>query len=207
VPHSPLLPRSLRPRPVALTSLLALIAVAVALVAPARTLAHTHRSACPASSAKRVKRAARACAKGGHRTRTHRRRAGRPALVGSTATQPTDRSSASGAETTRGSTQGGEADTSTESSEQLAASCDDGSEPVLAAEETFACDDGSEPSCVDGSELTLSNDGSQLLCSGSEADPEPEASEPEGGGEPAGDSPALPRQPSPPTSSHRSSGS
>jgi hypothetical protein len=206
VPATPLLPilHRLRPGP-ALASLLALIAIAVALVAPARTLAYTHhRSACPASSAKQRAHHVRACAKPSHRAKAHTRRAGRLVLV-RRAPKPTDRRSASTAYAPRGSARSAVTPPSPAPSDQLAASCDDGSEPALAAEETFACDDGSEPSCEDGSELVLSGDGSKLLCSGSA--PEPEAGEAEDGGEPAGDPAAPPRQPSPTPSSHRSSGS
>jgi len=200
VPDTPLLPSLHRPR-VALASLLALIAIALALVAPPRTLAYTHRSACPASSAKQRGHHARACAKRSHRAKARTRRAGRLVLVRPAAAKPR-----AGANATGGSVRG-IVTPPPAPSEELAASCDDGSEPALAAEETFACDDGSEPSCDDGSELTLSSDGSKLLCSGSGSEPEPEAGEPEDGGESAGDSPAPPRQPSPAPRSHRASGS
>jgi hypothetical protein len=45
-----------------------------------------------------------------------------------------------------------------------AASCEDGSEPVQVEPEVFECGDGSEPGCDDGSELTISSDGSKLVC-------------------------------------------
>jgi len=55
--------------------------------------------------------------------------------------------------------------TSASGTEFSEASCEDGSAPQrTGGSATYACEDGSRPSCEDGSQPTLSDDGSMLVC-------------------------------------------
>jgi hypothetical protein len=172
------LPISSRPHlPLAAALALALsLAVLVVLLAPARTLALGHTSACPRASSAQTGRRARACAKPVQPAKTHARHATRRhGTVRHAVKRHTSRHGARPAVThpkTNSKVSSAAALT------QVAAICEDGSEPALAGED-FACADGSEPGCEDGSELSLSSDGAALTCpvapedgSGSSGEPE-----------------------------------
>ncbi len=51
---------------------------------------------------------------------------------------------------------------------QQVSACDDGSRASAGAEGEYRCADGSEPSCPTGYELTISGDGSSLVCDSSQ---------------------------------------
>jgi hypothetical protein len=53
-------------------------------------------------------------------------------------------------------------------SDPVPPTCADGSFPYTPEGETFVCQDGSMPTCADGTAVTLSPDGSTLVCGGSE---------------------------------------
>jgi hypothetical protein len=126
----------------------------LAMAAPARALARAHRSSCRHTSTARVKRHASGCAKPrhaakGHAHRSARRHAATPAV--STSKGRTHvRTKATGP------SPGG--------ASRLPARCEDGSAPLLVGDEMFECEDGSEPRCEAGSSLTISSDGSALVC-------------------------------------------
>jgi hypothetical protein len=67
-----------------------------------------------------------------------------------------------------GQTQGESSEESAFGGEESAAEgvavCEDGSAPLANQEGAFSCDDGSEPRCEAGQIITLSSDGSTLLC-------------------------------------------
>jgi hypothetical protein len=129
---------------------------ALGLAAATPALAKAHRSACRPSSSAHGKSHRRACAKSPHKAKVHARHGSRRHGA-----QPAVTKAKTEAPTKRGGTKVGSRTSSPEP-----ASCEDGGSPVERQDEVFECEDGSEPGCDDGSEMTVSSDGSTLLCSG-----------------------------------------
>jgi hypothetical protein len=139
-------------RPIAAAGLLSLIALTALLAAPSRAPAASHASPSCVGAGTHSTHPARACTHRSRRGRSHPRRtgAGRTRLHAGTLPHA------------------GRGTRSTQArSAPLAVSCANGSAPLLDAEETFYCQDGSEPGCKQGASVTMSSDGSTLLCEAS----------------------------------------
>jgi hypothetical protein len=124
--------------------------LALTLGTPPQALARAHRSSCRHSSTSGSGHRHRACAKSRRKPAAH---AHRPA-------KHSHAKLAVGKVTTSATAVG----TTKASSKKVAASCEDGSEPLRVKDEVFECEDGSEPHCEAGSTLALSDDGLTLLC-------------------------------------------
>ncbi len=105
----------------------------MALLGPAQTLAQT-RKACSGAAAH--------TRKGKHTARTCATHKSKVKSKHKRGTKSTRRSSTAAA---------------------IAASCEDGSAPIL-SDGSFSCEDGSEPQCVDGATPKASRNGKLLLC-------------------------------------------
>jgi hypothetical protein len=152
MPDSPL--PNIRRLAAALALPVALAVLLLALAAPSRALARAHGSSCRHISTVHIKRHPSGCAKPrhtakGHAHRSARRHAAAPAVSTSKGgthmrTKVTGRSPAGAS--------------------RLPARCEDGSAPLLVGDEMFECEDGSEPGCQAGSSVTISSEGSALVC-------------------------------------------
>jgi len=128
-----------------------LAVIALTLGAPTPALARTHSSTCRHSSTSRAGHGHRACAKSRRKPTAHSHRPAKHSHAKRARGKVT--TSATAVATTKAS------------SKRVPASCEDAGEPRRVADEVFECQDGSEPRCEAGSALTLSDDGSTLLCS------------------------------------------
>jgi len=128
----------------ALALSIALLAIVMALIAPAGALAKTRKQACPARTAAHVKAKARRSDCATHRSKPARQRT-------RTRTRHAARRQGKG----HGKAVPAEA-------VLTPALCEDNSAPVRASDGTFSCDDGSEPGCEDESSPVRS--GSTLEC-------------------------------------------
>jgi hypothetical protein len=130
----------------ALTLAVFLAVLVAALLGPSQSLAQTHKLDCAHA---RAKRNAQACVQFAHRGKARHasKHRGKHTLANNA---PSETLPA-----------------------LAAASCEDGSAPVLESNGSFSCGDGSEPECEDGSTPTRSGNGKNLLCPViGEADPE-----------------------------------
>jgi hypothetical protein len=135
-----------------LTLLACAIALAVALLGPAQTLAQTRRAAgCPSSTAHtKAKRDAHACERSSHKGKTHRRKHRSKHALAKTPPQGVPAS-------------------------LPPAYCEDGSPPIRASDGSFSCADGSEPECEDEAQPTRSSNGRSLVCAIPDGEGEEEA--------------------------------
>ena len=166
-PRDPL-PASHLPRPrrtllagLALALFSSVLALGLAASTPALAK-KAHRSTCPHSATARAKHHGHACAKSPNKTKAkvHARHAGKRHGA-----QPVVTKAKTEAATKKTSTAG-----TPQASSPEPASCEDGSAPLHPQDEVYECEDGSEPGCDDGSEMTVSSDGSTLMCSGARQD-------------------------------------
>jgi hypothetical protein len=154
------LPRSRRTLPAGLALALSLSVLGLGLASSTPALAKAHRSACPHSATARVKHHGHACAKSPHKTKAktkvHSRHGSRRHGAQPAVTKATTEATTKKAGTTDAS----------QASPLEPAGCEDGSSPLRPQDEVYECEDGSEPGCDDGSQMTVSSDGSTLLCTG-----------------------------------------
>jgi hypothetical protein len=145
-------------RPLAAPLVLALALSSLLLAAPAVSIAARsgHRPACSAHAKRRSHR----CARSGRRRHTRRARhgaarrgAGRAPVL-------------SAGSPSHGPAHPGHPGHTSPAPPPVVvlAICADGSAPRFAAEETFECPDGTEPACEAGSAMSVSDDGTRLLC-------------------------------------------
>jgi hypothetical protein len=155
-----------RPRRTLLAGLaLALSLSVLGLAASTPALAKAHRSACRHSTAAHAKRHGHACAKSPHKAKVHARHGGKRHGAQPAVTKAKTKTKTK----TKTNPQAPAKKTSTTAASQASspepASCEDGSSPLAPQDEVYECEDGSDPGCEAGSEMTVSSDGSKLLCS------------------------------------------
>lgn len=126
---------------------LVLALLALALLAPARSLAQARRESCPATprAGAAHARAARACRKGSPRPAKREAAKRRAAHA-------------------RAQSHAGKARVRAKPPAMTPARCEDESLPVRAADGSFTCADGSEPACEDGATPAPSKNSTSLLC-------------------------------------------
>jgi hypothetical protein len=145
----------------ALALSLSMLALGLATSTPALAKAKAHRGACPHSAGAHARHHGHACAKSPHKAKAkakakvHARNGGKrhgaqPAVTKATTQAATKKTGATA---------------TSQASSPEPASCEDGSSPLHPQDEVYECEDGSEPGCEDSSEMSVSSDGSTLLCS------------------------------------------
>jgi hypothetical protein len=150
-------------RLVALLTLGASLALlALSLAAAPQALARAHSSGCRPSSATHGGRHQGRCATAPRRSKSHApRHHTKRKHAGHSGAKPTSVKRARAKVRLRAS-----ATLAPQAlSSPVPANCADGSAPLRIEAEVFECEDGSEPRCEAGSTMTLSSDGSTLLCS------------------------------------------
>ncbi|HEY4427360.1 MAG TPA: hypothetical protein VGN08_04080 [Solirubrobacteraceae bacterium] len=140
----------------ALTACLAALAFLLGVPAQAQARVHAHgstkraqSSTCRHPSAARRARAHHACVRASHRSKAPAHHSKKHPHSAVRHAKPSTGAKPAGA---------------TSSANGEAARCEDGSAPLRVGSEVFECQDGSEPRCEAGSALTISDDGSTLLC-------------------------------------------
>jgi hypothetical protein len=143
----------------ALALSLSMLALGLAASTPALAKAKAHRGACPHSARAHARHHGHACAKSPHKAKAKAKVHARNGAKRH-GTQPAVTKA-----TTEAATKKAGATATSQASSSEPASCEDGSSPLHPQDEVYECEDGSEPGCEDSSEMSVSSDGSTLLCS------------------------------------------